>query len=281
MLLLALDTSTRYASIALCSRDECISEYTWFANGNHSVDLLGHIQQMVAECKISMPQIDAIAVATGPGSFNGVRVALAAAKALSFSLKKPLVGISTLDIIASQQHRGGPVCAVLEAGRSELYAACYMVDEFLDNDGEVFYHARQLGDYLLFLPQQLAAYIQEQAPIWFESSFKTEEAGLALPPFLFCGEISIASRQALHAASPEQSRFVRAVSSMRHATTLAVLALQRLHEGKEDDPLVLEPLYLRRPSITTSTRKRPLLGGTFQRPTGQPTTEREEGALRH
>jgi len=282
MLLLALDTSTRSASIALCSRDECISEYTWFANGNHSVDLLGHIQQMTAECKISMPQIDAIAVATGPGSFNGVRVALATAKALSFSLKKPLVGISTLEIIASQQqHCRGPVCAILEAGRSELYAACYLFDESLDSNGELHYRARQLGDYLLFLPQQLAAYMQEQSPSWFDSTFQAEDAGLSVPPFLFCGEISEASRQALHAALPEQSHFVRGVFSMRHATTLAALALQRLHEGKEDDPLVLEPLYLRRPSITTSTRKRPLLGGTFQRPTGQPTTEREEGALRH
>ncbi len=282
MLLLALDTSTRYASIALCSQDECRSEYTWFANGNHSVDLLGHIQQMVAECKISVQQIDAIAVATGPGSFNGVRVALATAKALSFSLKKPLFGISTLEISASQQqHRRGPVCAILEAGRSELYAACYIFDESQTSNGEIIYHARQLGDNLLFLPQQLAAYIQEQAPGWFDSLFRAEEAELSLPPFLFCGEISEASRQALHAALPDQSHFVSGVSSMRHATTLATLALQRLHEGKEDDPLVLEPLYLRRPSITTSTRKRPLLGGTFQRPTGQPTTERDEGALRH
>jgi tRNA threonylcarbamoyladenosine biosynthesis protein TsaB len=237
---------------------------------------------MTTECKISIQQIDAIAVATGPGSFNGVRVALAAAKALAFSLKKPLVGISTLEIIASQlQHRRGPVCAILEAGRAELYAACYLFDESQSSNGELLYHTRQLGDYLLFLPQQLAAYIQEQAPIWFDSPSKAEEAQVSLPPFLFCGEISEASRQALHAALPGQSQFVRGVSSMRHATTLAVLALQRLHEGKEDDPLVLEPLYLRRPSITTSTRKRPLLGGTLQRPTGQPTTEREEGALPH
>jgi tRNA threonylcarbamoyladenosine biosynthesis protein TsaB len=67
---------------------------------------------------------------------------------------------------------------------------------------------------------------------------------------------------------------------------LAMLALQRIQDGTEDDPLLLEPLYLRRPSITTSTRKQPLLGGkshrlTDQSPTGLNTTEREEGALRH
>ncbi|GAC1359277.1 MAG: tRNA (adenosine(37)-N6)-threonylcarbamoyltransferase complex dimerization subunit type 1 TsaB [Ktedonobacteraceae bacterium] len=281
MLLLALDTSTRYASVALCSHSDLLSEYTWFAAGNHSVDLLDHIQRMTVEHKIGLQQIDAIAVALGPGSFNGVRVALATAKALAFSLKKPLVGISTLEVIASQQRQyPGPVCAILEAGRSELYAACYVFAQS-QRGGEIIYQPGQLGDNLLFQPQQLAAYLQEQAPSWFENS-PHAEAGSSVPAFLFCGEISEASRQALSAALPERSLYVGGVSSARHASTLATLALQRLHEGKEDDPLVLEPLYLRRPSITTSTRKRPLLGNTpSQRPTGLPTTEREEGALRH
>ena len=277
MLLLALDTSTRYASVALCSQDALLSEYTWFAGGNHSVDLLDHIQRMIAGQKISLQEVDAIAVATGPGSFNAVRVGLATAKALAFSLKKPLVGVSTLEIIAGEQrpHRG-PICALLEAGRSELYGACYRFDEFHAGSGELTYHSKQLGDYFLFLPQQLAAYLQEQVPGWFDSSSEAES-----PAFLFCGEMSEPSRQALHAALPDQSLFADGLSSARHATTLAILALQRLHEGKEDDPLVLEPLYLRRPSITTSTRKRPLLGDTLQRPADQSTTEREEGALRH
>ncbi len=275
MLLLALDTSTRYASVALCSQEALLREYTWFAGGNHSVDLLDHIQRMIAEQKMSLQEIDAIAVATGPGSFNGVRVALATAKALSFSLKKPLVGISTLEIIASQQrYHHGLICALLEAGRSELYAACYTFDKPDTSSEELMYRPRQLGDYLLFSPQHLSAYLQEQVSIWFHSSSEAE-----LPPFLFCGEISEASRQALSVSG--QSLFANNVSSARHAATLALLALQRLHEGEEDDPLVLEPLYLRRPSITTSTRKRPLLGDTLHRPAGQSTTEREEGALRH
>ena len=275
MLLLALDTSTRFASIALCSQEALLSEYTWFAGGNHSVDLLNHIQQMSAEQKMSLQEIDAVAVATGPGSFNSVRVALATAKALSFSLKKPLVGISTLEIIAGQQrYYQGPVCALLEAGRSELYAACYTFDE--TRSGERTYRPRQVGDYLLSSPQHLSVFLQEQV----ESSSRPEEKS-PLQPFLFCGEISEASRQALLTALPGQSLFVNSLLSARHAATLALLALHRLHEGEEDDPLVLEPLYLRRPSITTSTRKRPLLGGTVQRPVGQPTTEREEGALRH
>ena len=139
MLLLALDTSTLQASVALCDEDTLYGEYTWQIGSNHSVELLESVQRLVAECNSNMQAIDVVAVATGPGSFNGVRVAVATAKALAFALQKPLVGVSTLEIIAFQQRQWhGPVCAILEAGRSDLYAACYIFDE-IDNSGEITY----------------------------------------------------------------------------------------------------------------------------------------------
>ena len=283
MLLLALDTSTRQASVALCSEDELLGEYTWHVGNNHSVELLDRVRRLMAECGKTMTELDGVAVATGPGSFNGLRVALAAAKALAFALKKPLLGMSTLDIIAAQQRQWhGPICAVLEAGRSELYAACYVFDEVHSDDegehegGTVTYRMRRLSDYLLHTPEQLAGYLREQANDWLAVPGERR-----LPPFLFCGELSVASRQALYAHMQEQSLFVNSIQATRHAATLAILAWQRWRDGEEDDPLLLEPLYLRRPSITTSTRKQPLLSGLAHQPGGRHKTEREEGALRH
>ncbi len=282
MLLLALDTSTRQASLALCTEDELLGEYTWQVGTNHSIELLDRVQRMFAECNVTMQDIDGVAVATGPGSFNGLRVALATAKAIAFALKKPIVGLSTLDIIAAQQWQwDGPICAILEAGRSELYAACYSFDKVYDSSGRMTFTLHQFGDYLLLSPQQIAGYLVEQVSAWVGIPGERE-----LPSFLFCGEISPVSRQALYSEMQEKSLFVDSVQSTRHASTLAMLALQRLRDGKEDNPLSLEPLYLRRPSITTSTRKQPLLGGKINRPkgrspTGPSTTEREEGALRH
>ncbi len=277
MLLLALDTSTRRASIALCSDDDVYGEYTWYVGNNHSVELLERIQRLIAECGVTMYQLDGVAVATGPGSFNGVRVAVATAKTLAFLLQKPLVGVSTLDVIAAQQQQAQePICAVLEAGRSELYAACYLFAMLPDENSAVTYAMARLSDYLLLAPEQLAIHIQEQASTWVGVPGERQ-----LPPFLFCGELSEVSRQALRTQMQEQSLFVSNVQATRHASVLALLALQRLREGKEDDPLLLEPLYLRRPSITASTRKRPLLGGKSQRSDDQSSTEREEGALRH
>jgi tRNA threonylcarbamoyladenosine biosynthesis protein TsaB len=277
MLLLALDTSTRQSSIALCSEDMLYGEYTWQIGNNHSVELPGNIQRLVAECRLTIQDVEAVAVATGPGSFNGVRVAVATAKALAFALKKPLIGVSTLDSIAAQQQQWpGPVCAVLEAGRSELYAGCYRFDEIRGSEGDITYRMQQLGQYQLLAPQPLAATLREQAGAWFGVPGERQ-----LPPFLFCGEISVTARQALRVQMQEGAFFVSNLQSARRASWLALLALQRLREGQQDDPLALEPLYLRRPSITTSTRKRPLLEGTSQRSTAHSTTEREEGALRH
>ncbi len=278
MLLLALDTSTRYSSIALCSDTEFFGEYTWYSGNNHNVELFEYTQRLCAQAQVSLQQMELIAVAIGPGSFNGVRVALATAKALAFALRKPLVGVSTLDVIAFQQCAHGmqrPVCAVLEAGRSEVYAASYMFDELHGAHGELSYRMKRLSDYLLVTPQQLVAYLREHVPDWFTSAGEQQ-----FPPIVFCGEISLNTQQALHSSLPQQGLFVGGAQAVRRATSLAVMALQQVHEGHTDDPLALEPLYLRRPSITKSTRKQQLLDDTTQRSAGQHRGEREEGALR-
>jgi tRNA threonylcarbamoyladenosine biosynthesis protein TsaB len=290
MLLLALDTSTRQASVALSTEDEILGEYSWHVGNNHSVELLERIQRLSAECGKTLTELDAVAVATGPGSFNGVRVAVATAKSLAFALNKPLVGVGTLDVVAAQQEQWqGPICAVLEAGRSELYAACYEFESQADSSGNVSYSLLRLSDYQLLGPQQLSSEIQEYLPVWVGVAGERE-----LAPILFCGEISAASQQALREQLQEQALFAGSLQSTRHASVLARLALQRLESGNVDNPLSLEPLYMRRPSITTSTRKQPLLGGTpaqtqaqvqtrltGQGPRGANQTEREEGALRH
>ena len=167
MLLLALDTSTRQASVALCDEQTLYGEYTWQIGNNHSVELLERIQRLVEiDYGSSLQAIDGVAVATGPGSFNGVRVAVATAKAFAFAMQKPLVGVSTLEIIAAQQDKWrGPVCAIVEAGRSELYAACYLFDE-IENNGEIIYQIRQLGEYLMLSPQQLVTYLNEHIDEW-------------------------------------------------------------------------------------------------------------------
>src|SRR5215469_15859579 len=123
-MLLALDTSTHRASLALCQDGELLVEYTWDVGASHSVELLRRVEWLVHERGLNLSQLGAVATATGPGSFTGVRVAVTVAKSLAFGLNIPLIGVSTLDIIAySQATAGYPVCALMDAGRGELYAA--------------------------------------------------------------------------------------------------------------------------------------------------------------
>jgi tRNA threonylcarbamoyladenosine biosynthesis protein TsaB len=280
MLVLALDTSTRQASVALCTESHLYGEYTWQVDNNHSVELLERIRRLCAECAISFSALDGIAVATGPGSFTGVRVAVATAKTLAFALQKPLVGCSTLEITAAQFARWpGLVCSVLEAGRGECYVACY---QFASQRGDLNVLActpYQLGEYQVLAPAHLSQYLLAQIVPLLPA---TEQAQAASTNFLVCGEMSEATRQAL--AQQGQLVVASALPATRHATTLVRLACQRLSEQRFDDPLLLEPLYLRRPSITTSVRKQPLLGKAsdpITQPPGHTSTEREQGALRH
>ena len=277
MLLLALDTSTHQASVALCDEQTLYGEYTWQIGNNHSVELLERIQRLVVvDCGSSLQAIDGVTVAIGPGSFTGVRVAVATAKAFAFALQKPLVGVSTLEIIAAQQDKWrGPVCSILEAGRSELYAACYLFDE-RDDNGEITFHMRQLSEYLMLSPQQLVTHLSEHMNQWAGVPGKRQ-----VSPILFCGELSETTRQVIYEQMPGKSLFIDNLQATRRASSLALLAIQRLDEGKIEDPMLLEPLYLRRPSITKSTRKQPLLGQKPNQSSDLNQTEREEGALRH
>lgn len=271
MLILALDTSTRQASIALLSEEKLYAEYSWHVGNNHSVELLERVQKLASDCNLTLSALDGIAVATGPGSFNGVRVAVATAKSLAFALDVPLVGISTLDITSGQQRQWrGPICAAIEAGRSELYAACYAFEPIVQAEGNLQTQMRRLSEPRLIA---LSALIEEISD-WIDSRPEQQ-------PLLFCGELNSASRASIFATFQQKVRFIPNSESNRQASVLATLALPRFQAGLVDDAVTLEPGYLRRPSITTSTRKQPLLGKMPDRPTDQNNSEREDGALRH
>ena len=267
-MLLALDTSTHLAGLALCENGELRAEYTWDVGANHSVELLRRLEWLLQERGLSMTQISAIAAAIGPGSFTGVRVAVTVAKTLAFSLKAPLVGISTLDVIAySQAAAALPVCALMEAGRGEFYAAFYRQGYFEDaaRAGNAFGGEAGPGNWVARSASgndprfQGGLYWQRQGE---HRVMTIEELGRDIQePTLLCGELRQDSRRNLAAVLGSFGLFTRPFASVRHASLLAELALQRLERDDVDDPLTLEPLYLRRPAITMSTKHRPQLLG--------------------
>lgn len=239
-MLLAIDTSTNYASLALTDGDTLLAELNWRVERRHGSELLERARWLLAGQGVALRDLGGLAVALGPGSFNGLRVALATAKGVAFALDLPLYGLPTLDVIAwGARLAPDPIWAILEAGRGEVYAARY--------DGrraaaawrpETHASGAALdsgeGDgYMVAPPDALAALVGGRAT--------------------FTGEWRAETQAALTAALGERARFVPQVEA-RRGVWLAELAAARAAAGRRDDPQTLEPIYLRRPNITTSAR---------------------------
>lgn len=140
MLLLVTDTSGKHGSVALARSDSCgpnaveVIEEVPLVGGTFSAQLVPQIAALLAKHGFSRTDIDAFIVVSGPGSFTGLRVGLAAIKALAEILRKPIVPVSLLEVVAIASRTTGKVLAVLDAGRGELYAAEY---EMADDRGRL------------------------------------------------------------------------------------------------------------------------------------------------
>lgn len=253
MLLLALDTSTAFASVALARDGRLAAEISWEVGRRHSQELLDRLSELLALARATPADLTHIAVASGPGSFNGVRVAVTAAKSLAFSLGRPLAAFSTLDVMAwGQASPVGTICAVLEAGRGELYTARY----------------RRAPAQPEPAAERLAAQCWRLAPPAIQTPAALAEALLPLEgPVLLCGEWRDETRAALAAALGERAWFADALGA-RRAAWLAGLALAAAASDWTREPATIEPFYLRRPAITVS-KKQP----GFQRGRDVPESE--------
>ena len=117
-MLLAIDTSTHYASVALHDGQSLLVEDTWLANQDHTRTLLPAVQGLLEAVAKQPAHISAIGVALGPGSFNGLRVGVSTAKGLALALNVPLAGIPTLELIAAEL---GLEEAMMNAGAGRVY----------------------------------------------------------------------------------------------------------------------------------------------------------------
>jgi tRNA threonylcarbamoyladenosine biosynthesis protein TsaB len=132
MLLLVTDTSGKHGCVALARASDGgpsidLIEEVPLAGGTFSAQLIPQIAALLAKRQLSKADIDAFIVVSGPGSFTGLRVGLAAIKALAEILHKPIVPVSLLEVVAVASGAQGKVLAVLDAGRGELYAGEYDV----------------------------------------------------------------------------------------------------------------------------------------------------------
>lgn len=220
-LLLAIDTSSRWASIALFDGRTVLAELTWQARRRHDDDLFPSIERVLALAGRSLSSVRRIAVAIGPGSFTGVRVGVAAAQGIARGSDAAVVGVPSLDVIAhpfaSARIR---VCALVPAGRGEHYGAMYRTRR-----GAWSRTSKVLVGTLADLARTVAA------------------------DTLFAGDIDEATALELRGRLGPRALFPSASAQVPRAGHLAEIGWARFEAGEGAAPEELEPLYIRPPAI--------------------------------
>jgi tRNA threonylcarbamoyladenosine biosynthesis protein TsaB len=221
MTLLAIDTSTSWGSLALFDGRTVLAEQTWYGQRRLDDALFPSVERLLALARIELASVDRIAVAIGPGSFTGVRIAIAAAQGLARGSGAEVVGVPTLDVIA-QPWSGGRlrVCAVLPAGRGDHYAAMYRT---------------RRGTW------------SRRSPI-FVGRIADLTRAVAVDT-LFAGELDDAAAAELRERLGSRARFPLPAALPRRAAHLAELGWARFEAGAAVAPDALEPLYIRPPAI--------------------------------
>jgi tRNA threonylcarbamoyladenosine biosynthesis protein TsaB len=213
MRVLAVETSTLAGGVALLDGDRLVAEYVLDGSLTHSERLLARIDRCVADARWTPRDLEGLAVAVGPGSFTGLRIAISTIKGLAVALGVPIAAVPTLDAMAAVlPFAASPVCPVIAARRNEVYASLYRWDH-----GAM----RREWEYLAIAPAELAS--------------RLETVG---EPVILLGD-GAASVTALGTLALPAPR--RAPSP----ACVGVLGLQRLRRGETVGAADLAPLYLR------------------------------------
>ncbi len=217
-MLVAMDTATDRASLALHDGFQVRAEHTWEAPRRQTVELLPRLKAAMEQIGLSVEELSGVAVTLGPGSFTGLRIGMAVAKGLALARGLPLIGVPTLDVVAAAQgHDRRPLYAVLQAGRGRICAAIYRW---------------QFGGWRVHREPYLTT--------WKKLASEISR------PTLFCGEIGCEGAEILNGLG-ELAVLLPAAARLRRAGFLAEMAWQRLKRDEVDDSATLTPIYLQHP----------------------------------
>lgn len=228
MLILALDTATLVSSVALAGPDRLLAELTLQTKKTHSERLMPHIEQLLALADTDKTAVGAVAVSIGPGSFTGLRIGLATAKALAYALHIPLVGVPTLAALAFGCPAPGTFLApTMDAQKGNIYVALYR----WQNGG---------------LEEIMAPAVMEHAVAAAELRTR---AGQALVLGEAVDMYAAAFRAAGHVVAEPHV-------AMPRAGSVALLGARLLAAGTSHDAMTLEPYYIRRSEAEELWEKR-------------------------
>lgn len=218
MNLLAIDTSTKYFSLAVARDDKITARFHKPIGPKLSRLILPIIDRQLKKAGIPLHKIDCFAVGLGPGSFTGLRVGIAAIKGLAFSGRQPVAGIISLDVLALTQakHDGALICPIVDAKRKLIYSALYRCGESL----------KRISRYLLVSAEDLLKAIGKKDRVYFVgdaiSLYRNEIAGKL-------GSAAVFAEESFWYPGPGE---------------LVSLAREKIRNKELDNPDQIVPLYL-------------------------------------
>jgi len=217
-LILSIETATLSGSVAIARGEQVLGVISGDPQISHSNTLLRDVDKLLTQTQITLPEIDLFAVATGPGSFTGLRIGIATIKALAATLEKPIAAIPTLAAVALSGDESAESVALLAAGRGEVFAQLFSV----------------MG------PDVVEA-LDEAAHIPPARLF--ERYG-DLETVTWCGEGAIVNRELIE--SKANGRDWKIASQTNElATHVARLALSRFQRNEFDNPFAVRAIYVR------------------------------------
>ena len=241
-MILAIDTSTRSASAALSDGERIVAGRSWHSLVNHTTELMPAVSQLLDSRGVRPHDLEAVAVALGPGGFSALRTGLSAAKGLAMAVRIPIIGIGSLDLEAFPFRDSGlPVCALLEAGRGEAASALFTPDGTRVREDGI------TGPDELLEEISAMSFDRLRTNGWNETNGWN---GLTL----FCGEGMPPWAEGIREALGARAALCHTPPSAR-AGSLAALAWERLERGDTDSLDALQPHYLRMPSIGVPKRR--------------------------
>ena len=220
---LSIDTSTRYASVALSDKGHVTHGLSWRSEQNHSVECVPAMRRLMDQARATPTDVDAVFVAKGPGGFSALRVGVSVAKAMSMAQGIPLVAVGTLHVEAYPYlELGRPVCAVIAAGRKLFYVGRF------EQDASPY----EGGAYGVASPEDVVASSPEGT--------------------LFCGEALPALAE--RGGGLPSGAAAKCTPPTRLPSALAAIAYRRLRQSALDDAESLQPIYIRGSQLDSARR---------------------------
>lgn len=219
MLVFGIDTCCMAATAAIMNEKIMVAQTVINQNKTHSQIMMPQIEQMFNAAEVNPAEVDAFAAAVGPGSFTGVRIGVATAKALAQAANKPCIAVSTLEALAfSSKYFDGIISPVLDARRNQVYNALFRGGKEM---------ARLTDDRALALDELLAQLKEYRKKV------------------LFMGDATLVFEEEIRSVLGESAYFAPKVSNLNLAGAVAEIGLDKLKKGETTEYGRLIPEYIR------------------------------------